>query len=139
MPNGQINKNVAHVLILCVTAPNTRHCGILVNKMLCLKDKLMRIIGILSVLLVLCSCSDEKIEEFAFRKTLEISLVDLCGEENKECIMAVKSQISACMEKSQWRKYLENEDNKEELNRFTKEFYACIVDKDGNPYFETKT
>lgn len=96
----------------------------------------MKICGILFICLFLISCSEGGIEEFAFKKTLEISLIDLCGEEDKECIDAVKSQISGCMEKSNWRKYLESEDDQDELNRFTKEFYSCIVDKDGNPYFE---
>lgn len=99
----------------------------------------MKLVGIIFISLLLWSCSEGQIEEFAFRKTLEISLIDLCGEQDKECIAAVESQISGCMEKSDWRKYLENEDNKDELNRFTKAFYSCLVDEDGNPYFEPNT
>ncbi|WNO07770.1 hypothetical protein [Teredinibacter sp. KSP-S5-2] len=86
--------------------------------------------------LLLISCSEGQIEEFVFRKTLEISLVDLCGEEDKGCVEAVKSQVGNCMETSNWRMYMENEDNQDEFNRFIKEFYSCIVDEDGNPYFE---
>ncbi len=96
----------------------------------------MRVFGILLMLVSLWSCSEGQMEEFAFRKTLELSLLDLCGEEDKQCIAAVKSQISGCMEKSNWRKYLQDQDNEEELNRFTSEFYSCIVDEEGYPYFE---
>jgi hypothetical protein len=96
----------------------------------------MRVVSILVVSLFLYSCNPDQLEEFAFRKTLELSLIDLCGEEDEECISAVKSQISDCMEKSDWKKYMENQDSEGELNRFTKKFYSCIVDVDGNPYFE---
>jgi len=97
----------------------------------------MKTLGILLVSIFLWSCSESQVEEFAFRKTLELSLVDLCGEEDKKCIAAVKSQIGDCMEKSDWRKYFEDEDNEDELRRFTTEFYSCIVDEDGYPYFES--
>lgn len=84
----------------------------------------------------LWSCSDAQVEEFFFRKTLEFSLVDLCGEEDQECIAAVKTQIDGCLEESDWRRYLAAEDNIEEENRFAKKFYSCITDDNGNPYFE---
>jgi hypothetical protein len=39
------------------------------------------------------------------------------------------------MEKSDWRKYLKQTDDPVEKKRFTTEFYACVVDPDGKPYF----
>ena len=96
----------------------------------------MKAVGVLLVSLFLLSCSDKDLEEFAFRKTLEYKLVDLCGEEDKECIAAVEEQIKSCMLKSSWRDFLNNEENEEELKRFTHSFYLCIVDQDGHPYFE---
>ena len=98
----------------------------------------MKAVGILFVALFLWSCSDKDLEEFAFRKTLEYKLVDLCGEEDKECIAAVEAQIKSCMVKSNWRDFLNNEDNEVELKRFTQKFYLCIVDQNGHPYFEPK-
>lgn len=100
------------------------------------QGKIMKTLGIFFISLFLLSCGDGQIEEFAFKKTLEMSLVDLCGEEDKECIVAVKSQISDCMEKSNWRKYMEEEESDAEFNRFTREFYSCVVDANGDPYFE---
>lgn len=94
-----------------------------------------RIVIVLLMIVAAVSCSQAKIEEIAFRKTLEHDLIDLCGEENKACIDAVKTQTKPCMEKSNWRQYLQNQDDKEELKRFTTEFYACIVDSEGQPYF----
>lgn len=96
----------------------------------------MKIAGIIFVLFVLVSCSEGQIEEFAFRKTIEYDLVELCGIEEAECVAAVKDQVKGCMQKSNWRRYLEDQDNESELNRFTSKFYACIVDAEGNPYFE---
>ncbi len=58
--------------------------------------------------LFLLACSEDQIEELAFRKTLEYGLIDLCGEEDKACISAVETQSQSCMNKSNWRAYLEN-------------------------------
>jgi hypothetical protein len=99
----------------------------------------MKIISLLFISLLLISCSDSQIEELAFKKTLEYGLVKLCGESDKACIITVKSQLKGCMKESNWQQYLENEDSDEELNKFTKKFYACIVDAEGNPYFESNT
>lgn len=96
----------------------------------------MKVISIALVSLVLISCSDSMIEEVVFRKTLESSLIELCGETDKMCIEAVKNQISGCMEQSNWRQYLNDQENPEEFQRFTSKFYSCIVDKDGNPIFQ---
>lgn len=96
----------------------------------------MKIFGIVLISLSLFSCSEGQFEELVFRTTLKFSLVELCGEEDKECITAVKSQVSDCMKKSDWRKYLNDQDNQDEFNRFTKAFYSCIVDENGDPYFE---
>ena len=84
---------------------------------------------------MLASCNVGQVEELAFRKTLEYDLVNLCDKDDK-CINSVKTQIKGCMEKSDWRKFMENQDSNEELERFTDEFYSCIVDENGNPYFE---
>lgn len=85
--------------------------------------------------LLLVACTGEGVDEFAFRTTLQNSLVDKCGEKDKACISAVKTQIKPCMEKSDWRRFVDNQDDKAELKRFTSQFYGCIVDKDGNPFF----
>lgn len=84
----------------------------------------------------LCACSSDKLEEFVFKQTLEFSLVELC-EGDESCKKAIKEQISPCMEKSDWRTFLDNEDDEAELSRFTREFYSCIVDEKGDPYFES--
>lgn len=94
------------------------------------------IVSLLLTVLMLLSCSEGQIEELAFRKTLEYDLVKLCGKEDKECIKSIKTQTKSCMEKSNWRAYLEDQENEEELIRFSSKFYACVVDSKGNPYFE---
>lgn len=85
--------------------------------------------------LALFSCSDGDIEKFAFRETLQYKLKELCGEEDKQCITAVEEQTDGCMEQSNWRQYLKDQDNEEEYKRFMTSFYACLVDPLGDPYF----
>lgn len=96
----------------------------------------MRSLVFLLFLLSLLACSERQVEEFTFRKTLEYDLVKLC-EDDQECAAAVKAQIKGCMEISEWRNFLSNQNDEIELKRFTTEFYACIVDSEGSPYFET--
>jgi len=97
----------------------------------------MKIISLLFILLFFFGCSEQQIEEFAFRKTLEYDLIKLCGDDDNACITTVKTQIKRCMESSNWRQYLNDQDNEAELNRFALEFNSCFVDPDGNPFFET--
>lgn len=95
----------------------------------------MKTLTILIISLFILGCSENQIEELAFRKTLEYGLIDLCGAKDKECINAVETQSQSCMEKSNWRVFLENQESEAELTKFTGKFYACIVDSEGNPYF----
>lgn len=95
----------------------------------------MKITGLLFVLLFIASCSEGQFEELVFRKTLEYDLTDLCGKD-EACVEAVKSRIKGCMVKSNWRQFLEHQDDEEEKTRFVTEFYACIVDENGNSFFE---
>lgn len=89
---------------------------------------------LISIMLMTGACSTEKMEEFVFKKTLELSLQELC-DGDEACDKAIEAQITPCMEKSNWRAFLNNEDDEEELSRFTREFYSCIVDEHGEPYF----
>jgi len=102
-----------------------------------MKVFMFRISSVILLPFLVVACSEGQVEELVFRKALEYDLVNLCGESDKECIRAVKSQTKTCMEKSGWRRYLDNQDDRRELKRFTDEFYLCIVDADGNPYFES--
>lgn len=75
------------------------------------------------------------VEEFTFRYTLGNDLIAKCDNES-ECVSAVNSQLKSCMEKSNWREFVKNQDSESEIERFKTEFYACIVDRDGDPYFQ---
>lgn len=91
--------------------------------------------GVLLLSIPLMACSESSIEEFGFRNGLEYKLTRLCGDDDKECINAVHTQVKGCMEKSEWRKYFDKQDDQAELKRFTTAFYGCIVDPKGKPYF----
>jgi len=106
------------------------------NTLLYSKGDTVKIVALLFALVLVSSCSEKQIEELTFRKTLEYDLIELC-EKDEKCINSVKSQIKDCMVKSDWRKYLEDQDSQNELKRFTKEFYSCVIDEEGNPYFES--
>ena len=96
----------------------------------------MKILSVVLLSFLVFACSERQVEEWAFRTTLEYDLIELCGANDKECIRAVKAQTKECMEKSDWRTYLKSQNDQFEMKRFTGEFYSCIVDSEGNPYFE---
>lgn len=94
--------------------------------------------GALAAVLALAGvvgCSDSSVEEFAFRNMLEVSMSELCGEEDEACLEAVETQTRPCMRQADWRRYMENDEDPVELKRFTTAFYACVVDDQGNPWF----
>jgi len=91
-----------------------------------------KIIFALPVSYTLIACSPQALEELVFRKTVAYSMNDHCGE-NEACKEAIKTQLKPCMEKNNWRKFLDSPDD--ELTRFTRGLYSCIVDKEGNSYF----
>ena len=99
-------------------------------------NNIVKISLIFAAVSIGAGCSEARVEELVFRKTLEYDLVELC-EEDEACIASVKEQVKPCMEKSLWRDYLEDPENEEELKRFSIAFYACIVDEDGKPYFSS--
>jgi hypothetical protein len=92
--------------------------------------------SVLIILLLIGGCTAEQVEEIAFRKVMEYQLIDDCGEDDKACIKAVKEQIESCMEKSDWRKYVNSDEDEEEMKRFIGEFFPCFKDSNGNSYFQ---
>jgi len=94
----------------------------------------MNIKILLLLLIVISGCSNDQVEEFAFRKSMQYNLSKLC-EEDKQCKSGVKSQISECMESSDWRNIIDNESD-ESMQAFIKKFYPCFKDENGDPYFE---
>lgn len=96
----------------------------------------VKIFFMLIAVVLLGACSAEQTEEFAFRKTMEYQLIERCGEDDEACIAAVEAQIKTCMAQSDWRKYVRNDEDEAELNRFIRAFFPCFKDADGNPYFQ---
>ena len=95
----------------------------------------MKRLFLLTICLLIGGCSSEMVEELAFRKVMEYQLKDECGDEDKACIAAVEAQIEFCMKQSDWRQFLENEEDEEELKRFVSEFFPCFKDSEGSSYF----
>lgn len=98
----------------------------------------MKFIIIICMTLFMTACSEADFEELVFRETLKYNLSDTCGKEDQACKTAVDTQTKDCMVKSNWRQFLNNKDDESESRRFKREFYACIVDAEGKPYFVPK-
>jgi hypothetical protein len=97
----------------------------------------MKFLLALTLITLISGCSDEQAasaEKYVFQKTAEIDLLEKCGEDDA-CIQVVKENVELCMDKSNWKKYVDNSDDNEELYRFIKEFYPCFKNSEGKPYF----
>ena len=80
----------------------------------------MKIYPLLVVLLLLAGCSGERVK---------------CEEQDPECAAAIEAQIVQCMQDSDWKRFLDSDEDEEELLRFTRAFFPCFKDPRGNPYF----
>ncbi len=71
---------------------------------------------------------------------LKASLKAVCGDEDKACIAAVETQFEACHEKyrSEWKAFMDSEGEDEALlDAYNDKVTGCIVDENGNPYFDS--
>lgn len=96
----------------------------------------MKLIAILSpFFLTGCDYAIEK----GTAKYLKMSLKETCGKKDQSCIAAVESQFDACHAKYEdaWRDLLNSSDVDEGKFQaaYSEKLYACIVDKEGKPYF----
>ena len=96
----------------------------------------MRIILAIAILMTTAACSPQQVEEIVFRKYMEYQVKDLCDEDDRKCRAAVEEQIKSCMETADWRRFLDSEDDEDELQRFIKVFFPCFKDASGKPYFD---
>ena len=99
---------------------------------------LVRLVFLILLALPLSGC-DQWLNR-ASAEFVKIGLKEVCGEEDKECLAAVEAQFDSCHKKyeKEWEAYMEASTAKEDefLEIYLKGVYACIVDEDGQPYFE---
>jgi len=71
---------------------------------------------------------------------LKAALKANCGDEDAACIAAVNSQFDSCQSKyeKEWNDYMHSSISKEDelLEMYSLKMFGCIVDENGEPYFE---
>jgi hypothetical protein len=71
---------------------------------------------------------------------IKMKMADICGEEDKGCLAAVDKQYGACETKykNEWSAYMNAGSSKEDalLDDYMAKLFTCVVDVDGDPYFE---
>ena len=90
--------------------------------------------GLILLCLTIGGCTDAQIEEFVFRKSMEYDLKSKC-EDDDNCKVAVEAQIRDCLAEADWRRFMDDDENPAEVERFVFAFYPCFKDSDGNAYF----
>lgn len=93
------------------------------------------IVFFVSILLVSCDQALNKAGSLYLKKSLK----DTCGED-PACVAAVEKQFGPCHSKyeADWNKYMNSSSAKEDelLKIYSEKLYSCIVDENGEPYFE---
>ena len=92
---------------------------------------------LLLCLFLLTGC--DQAANYAAAQYLKVSLKETCGQQDAACIAAVETQFDPChlKYKQHWDAYMNAIGKKEDeyLATYSINMYACIVDKDGKPYF----
>jgi hypothetical protein len=97
--------------------------------------------GVIITLAVLCGLGSSQaradVIDWVTAKMVKDQLSDACGEDS-DCAQAVDKQFDACLEKSDFLKYMNSPKSEEDkyLDSTFDFLYSCIVDKDGYPYFQ---
>ena len=80
----------------------------------------------------------DRIAQKATGEIFKIEMVEICGEEDKGCLAAVDEQYGACETKygNEWSAYMNARSSKELLDDYMSKLFTCVVDVDGDPYFE---
>lgn len=72
-------------------------------------------------------------------KLVKQQLTESC-EDDSDCAYAVRMQFDACHRKfrKEWQAYMDASGSEEDryLTEYSNKLYACIVNEDGEPYFE---
>lgn len=95
---------------------------------------------ILLVMFVMAVAGCDKAMQKITGVYIKSSMTDLCGEEDEDCIVAVDEQYGSCETKyeSEWSAYMNAGSSVEDdlLDEYMSKLYTCVVDKDGDTYFE---
>lgn len=90
------------------------------------------------MLVAIAGC--DRIFNFISDKAMKAQMIEICGEEDVGCIQAVESQFDQCAGQYEEdnQAYMEAPTSREDelLDIYLNNLYGCIVDDEGNPYFE---
>lgn len=86
----------------------------------------------------LLGCTEEDIQSTTDKlviSRLEAGFINDCGENEPECVAAVKNQLHSCVIKSNMLDYIHKK-GRENLGEYIKLVQECIVDIDGVPFYK---
>lgn len=96
-------------------------------------------IALTLILALSISACDQLMVSFA-HKMFELQMIELCGKDDAACIQAVETQFLECSQKHKKENdafmSASSEDEDELLEVYLTKIYECVVDEEGNSYFE---
>lgn len=101
-------------------------------------NAIVKFAAILFVSVLFAGC--DQLSNKAGAKLLKVSLKANCGDEDTDCIAAVENQFDSCQSnyEKEWNDYMNASASKEDelLEIYSLKMCGCIVDENGEPYFE---
>lgn len=94
-----------------------------------------------AVMTVIAGC--DAVVQKATGQYMKMKMIEICGEDDKACVAAVNAQYDSCESKykNEWSAYMKASSSEEDtiLDDYMAKLLTCVVDKDGNSYFEYNT
>lgn len=94
----------------------------------------------LTLMLALSISACDQLIGLSVNKMFELQMIELCGEDDAACVLAVETQLPDCSKKYKKENdaflsaSAESEDEFAEI--YLTKIYECVVDEEGNSYFE---
>jgi len=94
----------------------------------------------LTLMLGLSISACDQLIGLSVNKIFELQMIELCGEDDAACIKAVETQLPGCSQKYKKENDAFMSASADDENGFAEiyltKLYGCVVDEEGNSYFE---
>ena len=96
----------------------------------------MKIVKIVAIIVLIASffVGNDVLEKWTLRSMTISDFTESCNGDFR-CIEAIEAQADGCLEKANWKEFLDDKDNVAKGKYFAETLTHCFVDAKGKPYF----
>ena len=96
----------------------------------------MKIVKVVAIIILIASffIGNDVVEKWTLRSMTISDFTESCNGDFR-CIEAIESQADGCLDKANWKEFLEDKDNLAKGKYFAETLTHCFVDAKGKQYF----